>query len=143
METGRFAVNEANELLPVTNSVTILSDGLEAPECRTEVNTKKIKEITGEARVSKIEFEDGSSLDVDGVFIALGEAGAADFAKTLGIMQDGENIAVNDNMETNVKGIFACGDVAGGLYQVCKAVYEGATAGLSAVDYIRKIKEEI
>ena len=40
-------------------------------------------------------------------------------------------------METNVPGIYACGNATGGLLQVCKAVYEGAEAGLSAVNYIR------
>lgn len=138
MEIGKFAVNEANELLPVASEVTILSNGEEAPECRFAVNTSKIKRITGEQRVNKIEFEDGSSLDVDGVFIAMGEAGAGDFAKTLGIIQNGDNIKVNEKMETNVKGIFACGNATGGLLQVCKAVYEGAEAGLSAVQYVRK-----
>ena len=109
-------MNEANELLPVAGDVQILSDGLEPPECRFAVNTKKIKEISGEQRVSKVEFEDGSSINVDGVFIAMGTAGAGDFAKTLGIMQNGENIIIDDKMETNVKGIFACGDTTGGLY---------------------------
>ena len=140
MVIGKFAINEANELLPVVNSVTILSDGLEAPECRAEVKTEKIKAISGEQRVNKVEFEDGSSIDVDGVFIAMGEAGAGDFAKTLGILQNGENIKVNEKMETNVKGIYACGNVTGGLLQVCKAVYEGAEAGLSAVNYVRSLK---
>ena len=79
-------------------------------------------------------------MDIDGVFVALGEAGASDFAKTLGIIQNGENIKVNEKMETNIKGLFACGDATGGLYQVCKAVYEGATAGLSAVNYVRNLK---
>lgn len=65
---------------------------------------------------------------MDGVFIALGEAGTADFAKTLGIIQNGDSIKVNENMETNVKGIYACGNATGGLLQVCKAVYEGAKA---------------
>ena len=58
----------------------------------------------------------------------MGTAGAGDFAKTLGIMQNGENIIVDDKMKTNIDGIFACGDATGGLYQVCKAVYEGAEA---------------
>jgi len=40
-------------------------------------------------------------------------------------------------METNVKGLYSCGDSTGGLLQVCKAVYEGAEAGLSVVSYIR------
>ena len=62
-----------------------------------------------------------------------------DFAKTLGIIQDNNgNIKVNEKMETNVEGIYACGNVTGGLLQVCKAVYEGAVAALSAVEYIRK-----
>lgn len=135
---GKFAINEANELLHVANNVTILSDGLEPPECRFAVKTEKIKQITGENRVNKVEFEDGSNLDVDGVFIALGEAGAGDFAKTLGIIQNGDNIKVNEKMETNIPGIYACGNVTGGLLQVCKAVHEGAQAGLSAVNYVRK-----
>lgn len=106
------------------------------------MKTEKIKEILGEQRVNKVEFEDGSSIDVDGVFIAMGTAGAGDFAKTLGILQEGENIKVDDKMQTNIKGIYACGDTTGGLYQVCKAVYEGAEAGLAAASYVRSLKKE-
>ena len=134
---GKFAVNEATELSHVVNKVTILTNGLENPECEFEVNTNKISVINGKEKVTDIEFDDGSKLEIDGVVIALGEAGASDFAKTLGIIQNGENIKVNDKMETNVKGVFACGNITGGLLQICKAVYEGAQAGLSAVNYIR------
>jgi thioredoxin reductase (NADPH) len=134
---GRGISNEATELAHVANKVTILTNGLEKPECDFEINTNKIKEIKGEEKVSEIEFENGSNLYVDGVFVALGEAGAGDFAKTLGIIQNGDNIDVNEKMETNVEGIYACGNITGGLLQVCKAVYEGAEAGLSAVNYIR------
>ena len=135
---GKFAINEATELSHVASKITILTNGLEKPECDFEVNTNKIREIKGEEKVSEIEFENGSTLSVDGVFIALGEAGAGDFAKTLGIIQNGDNIEINEKMETNVEGIYACGNITGGLLQVCKAVYEGAEAGLSVVNYIRK-----
>lgn len=134
---GKFAVKEATELSHVANKVTILTNGLDKPECEFDVNTNKIVAITGEEKVSKVEFEDGSTMEIDGIFVALGEAGASDFAKTLGILQQGENIQVNENMETNVPGIYACGNITGGLLQVCKAVYEGAIAGLSAVNYVR------
>lgn len=134
---GKFAVNEAEELSHVANKVTILTNGLEKPECEFEVNTNKIIKIIGETKVTEVEFEDKSKIQIDGIFIALGEAGASDFAKTLGIIQNGENIKVNDKMETNVNGVFACGNITGGLLQICKAVYEGAQAGLSAVNYIR------
>ena len=140
---GKFAISEAKELSHVVGNVTILSDGLEVPDCDYKVNSKKIKAIVGDNKVNKVEFTDGSSMDIDGVFIALGEAGASDFAKTLGIFQNGENIKVNENMETNVKGIYACGNITGGLLQVSKAVYEGAKAGLSAINYIRNMKGEI
>ena len=45
-------------------------------------------------------------------------------------------------METNVKGIYACGDCTGGLLQISKAVYEGTKAGMEVIQYIRKKKEE-
>ena len=41
-------------------------------------------------------------------------------------------------MQTNLKGVFACGDCTGGLLQISKAVYEGTVAGLSAIKYIRE-----
>ncbi len=134
---GKFAVNEATELSHVASKITILTNGLKKPECEFEVNTNIINAIKGENRVTEVEFEDGSKMQIDGVFIALGEAGASDFAKTLGIMQEGDNIKINEKMETNVPGIYACGNITGGLLQVCKAVYEGAEAGLSAVNYVR------
>ncbi|MBR3134657.1 MAG: FAD-dependent oxidoreductase [Clostridia bacterium] len=135
---GDFAVSEAGELSHVADRVTLLTNGLDEPKCEFEINNKKIKRIIGEKRVKGIEFEDGTSLDVDGIFIALGQASAGDFAKTLGIIQNGENIKVNDKMETNIEGIYACGNVTGNLLQVCKAVHEGAEAALSAINYVRK-----
>lgn len=134
---GEFAVNEAKDLSNVAGRVTILTNGLEAPNCDLEINTKNIASIIGDEKVRSIEFEDRSKLEIDGVFISLGEAGASDFAKTLGLLQKGDSIQINEKMETNVKGIYACGNATGGLLQVCKAVYEGAEAGLSAVSYIR------
>ena len=44
-------------------------------------------------------------------------------------------------METNIKGIFACGNLTGGLLQVNKAVYEGAKAGIAATNYVRNLSE--
>ena len=139
---GKFAVSEANELSHIAQNITILTNGLEEPETDFEINSKKIKAITGETKVNKIEFEDGTSIEIDGIFVALGEAGASNFAKTLGIIQTGDNIKVNEKMETNIKGIYACGNATGGLLQICKAVYEGAEAGLSATNYIRNLEKE-
>ena len=53
-------------------------------------------------------------------------------------MTEGRNIKVDEEMATNVPGLYAAGDCTGGLLQISKAVYEGALAGTKAVDYLRK-----
>ena len=40
-------------------------------------------------------------------------------------------------METNIKGIFACGDCIGGTLQISKAVDDGMVAGLSVIKYLK------
>ncbi len=133
-----YALSEAEELENIAGSLVILTDGLDAPETdKYEVITKKIKEIAGEQKLTKVIFEDGSELELDGLFIAQGVAGGVDFAKKLGILTEGDRITVNDDMSTNIPGIFSCGDVTGGLLQICKAVYQGAEAGLAAVRYLK------
>lgn len=139
--SGNYAISETNDLINIANKITILTNGEKAPEFRAdnvEIVTKNIKQISGENRVQEIEFDDNSYLKTDGVFIAQGTAGAVDFAKKLGIMSQNNNIIVNENMETNIKGIFACGDCTGGLLQVSKAVYEGTKAGLAVIEYLKK-----
>ena len=136
---GEFALSEANDLKNIANNVKILTNGLEMEASSDyEIVTKKIKEIHGEERVKSVEFEDGEQLEVDGIFIALGKAGGSDFAKKMGVMLEKDNIKVDENMKTNIDGLYSCGDVTGGLLQVCKAVYDGAKAGLDAAKYTRK-----
>ena len=75
-------------------------------------------------------------MKIDGIFIAQGVAGSTDFAKKIGAKIDNDKIVVNENMETSIKGLFACGDCTGGLYQISKAVYEGTKAGLQVIKFI-------
>ncbi len=72
-------------------------------------------------------------MKIDGIFIAQGVAGSTDFAKKLGAKIENDKIVVYDNMQTSIKGLFACGDCTGGLYQISKAVYEGTKAGLTVL----------
>lgn len=77
-------------------------------------------------------------MKVDGIFIAQGVAGSTEFAKKLGARIENDKIVVNENMETTIKGLYACGDCTGGLYQISKAVYEGTKAGLETIRYLKK-----
>ena len=138
--SGNYAVAETNELINIADNITILTNGEKAPEFRADnvtIDTKEIEEINGENKVEEIKFKDGSTLKTDGIFVAQGVAGSSEFAKKLGIMTNKDKIIVNENMETNIKRIYACGDCTGGLLQVSKAVYEGAKAGIQVIAGIR------
>jgi len=137
--SSKYTQHEAEELKSFTSDITILTNGEEATGdfSKFKVNNKKIKELTGEGRLQKIYFADGSSIDVEGLFVAMGTATALDFARKSGILLENDSIKVDENMQTNIKGIFACGDVKGGFLQVSKAVGEGAIAGNAAVQYVK------
>ena len=138
--SGNYAITETNELINIASNITILTNGEKAPEFRADnvtIDTKKIEEIHGNQKVEEIEFSDHSKLKVDGIFVAQGVAGSTEFAKKLGAMTKQDKIVVNENMETNIPGLYACGDCTGGLLQISKAVYEGTTAGMQAIQYIR------
>lgn len=137
---GEYALSEALELSHIVKKVTLLTDGqpmkVSVPD-PIVVDNRKITSLEGDGRLENILFEDGDPLSVSGLFIALGVAGSADFAKKLGAMTEGNRIIVNEKMQTNIPGLFAAGDCTGGLLQVSKAVYEGAVAGMEAVKYLK------
>ena len=94
--------------------------------------------LSNSNKIEKIEFEDDSSQKIDGVFIAQGTAGCLEFAKKLGAKTENNNIVVNDEMQTSIENIYACGDCTGGILQISKAVYEGTKAGLAIINKLRR-----
>lgn len=134
--SGNYALHEAQQLKPVVNSVTILTNGEPIIENRSldvDVKSKKIREVRGDTKVEEVEFEDDTIEKVNGVFIALGTASSNDLARKIGARIENNHIVVDENMQTTVPGLFACGDCTGGLLQISKAVYEGAKAGLEVL----------
>ena len=136
-----YAVHELAQLLPVAGSAALLTDGkelkAEAPE-GVQVITKKIRSVDGEEVVTGVTFADGERLPADGLFVALGSAGAVDLARKVGALTDGRSIQVDETMATNVPGLFAAGDCTGGLLQISTAVGEGAKAAMSMIKYVRR-----
>lgn len=53
-----------------------------------------------------------------------------------GLALDGNHVKVNLSMETNIPGMFACGDMTGTPYQYIKAAGQGNVAALSAAAYL-------
>lgn len=139
---GNYAISEVEALLPVTNKITILTNGKEEVLTRNKnitCNTKKILEITGEKNVEKVIFNDNTEMNVSGVFIAEGIATSLDLAKKLGAEIEGNKLLVNDKtMETSIPGLYAAGDCTGEVYQISKAVYEGMKAALGTIKYLKE-----
>ena len=133
---GNYAVHEAEILKPIAKSVRIITNGKSMVQNRNiDVETIKdsVKEVKGKDILEEIEFANGKTIKIDGVFVAEGIATSTDLAKRIGALVEGNNIKINENMETSVKGLYACGDCTGGILQISKAVYEGAKAGLEII----------
>ena len=138
---GKYAIAETNELINLANQIIILTDGEKAPEFRADnvkIDTRKIEEIQGEKKVEQIKLEDNTIIKTDGIFVAKGVAGSNEFAKKLGIITNKDKIVVNEKMETNIPGIYDCGDCTGGILQISKAVYEGTKAGLEVIKRVKQ-----
>ena len=134
--SGNYAISELQQLKPIVKSVTILTNGNKIVENRSiqaDIIEKPIRSFRGENKIQEVEFEDNTKKEISAVFIAQGTASSNDLARKIGARIENDHIVVNQNMETTVKGLFACGDCTGGLLQISKAVYEGATAGLSVL----------
>lgn len=140
---GEFAIHEAMVLSNTSETVTIFTNGKElqgeAPENIQVVQTP-LKKILGEEKVEGILLEDETTVPLEGVFMALGVAGSTDFAQKIGANISDGKIAVDENMATNVPGLYAIGDSVGGLLQVAKAVSDGAIAATAIGKYLRSLK---
>ncbi|HML06277.1 MAG TPA: FAD-dependent oxidoreductase, partial [Methanobacterium sp.] len=77
--------------------------------------------------------------DIDGIYIAIGEIPTNDIAKSLGVEIDRAGYIVTDkDQRTDIEGIYAAGDIVGGVNQWVVACGEGAVAALSAYDDLQK-----
>ncbi len=93
----------------------------------------------GELKVKNHETGEISNIDVKALFIAIGVEAQSDLAKKVGIELDEDNfIKVNRNQETNFPGIYAAGDVTGGIRQVSTATGEATTAAMNAYLFIKQ-----
>ena len=105
---------------------------------------KTVEKIVGEKKVEYLDLKDTisnekSKLDVDGVFVSIGEIPQNEVAKQLHVKLDERGYVIVDRKQkTNVKGVFAAGDITGGLRQVITACAEGAIAALSSTEALGK-----
>ena len=115
---------------------------------KTEIITNaQVKKIAGDNVVKSIVFLDRKTqeekeLQVDGVFIQIGNQPATSFAKELVDFNEKDEIVIEfETCQTKTEGLFAAGDCnAGPFKQIITACGEGAKSALAAFQYIQKLK---
>ena len=132
-----FALHELNYLKNISSDLFLLTNG-DSLESEFITYNNKIKELVGETSLEKIIFEDNTELLIDALFIANDSPDSNVLAKKCGILTDKSGIVVNDKFETNVPGIYACGDAVKGQKQIAKAVYDGMLTATNIIEYINK-----
>ena len=112
--------------IPMYKEETKLSD-------KVTIINEKPTAVIGENKVKSLQTEK-NNYEVDGIFILRDSILPSQLVSGLEIKDN--HIVVNLQMETNIKGCFACGDIVGRPYQYIKAAGQGNIAGLSAVAYL-------
>lgn len=144
LEEALYLTNLVSELLIVIKEEELI-------ECDLKdkiINNSKIKVINNSI-ITKLNSEDkklssiiikniktnqSEEIELSALFEYNGYQPNTEFIDCL---KNNGYIVVNQQMRTNIKGIFACGDVIDKeVYQVSTAVAEGAIAGLQASKYI-------
>lgn len=144
---GNSAAQEALYLKNIGCNVKIVHrrDSLRCEHCLEELLQEKgveilwnstIKEIKGDMAVNSVTLvRDGveEEYETDAVFVAIGDEPSNGLAKQLGVELDENGYIITDKSQsTNVSGVYAAGDITGGVKQWIVACGEGAVAAISA-----------
>ncbi len=133
---------EAAFLSGVCSKVTyfpMYPDGTDLPDTVEVIREKPVEIRKGEGGLT-VQTAEGE-YSADGVFVLREAVAPAQLVP--GLETEGAHVKVNRKMETNLPGVFACGDLTGTPYQYVKAAGEGNVAAISAAAFLeRKNKEE-
>ena len=135
------SVEEANftsEVVEKLTYVNMYKDDINLNPNIEIIEGEKALEFTGDSRAETLKFESGKEIKADGFFIIRDSSKPERLVPSIAV--DKEHIIVDKNFRTNIRGLYAAGDVAGRPYQINKAVGEGQVAGLDSAKYITLIK---
>jgi NADPH-dependent glutamate synthase beta subunit-like oxidoreductase/Pyruvate/2-oxoacid:ferredoxin oxidoreductase delta subunit len=84
--------------------------------------------------VPKFDICEVKKIDTEKVILAIGQSSDLSWIKDIDIKND--TILINKNLQTNLKGVYAGGEVARGPASVIEAVADGASAAISIDKYL-------
>ena len=103
-----------------------------------------VQEVLGEETVSGVRVRNvvtnmENVVDLFGIFVYVGLAPQSALVNGLVKVDNAGHIPVNVSMETDVRGLYAVGDIRqNSVAQLASAAGDGATAAISAFNYIRR-----
>jgi len=100
------------------------------------------KIITRTSNKEEVSEDDMKEIELDCLFIISHVPSNSIFKKAGIELDENGNVKVDENQQTNIKGVYAAGDVTGGLFQVVFATAEGARAGINACKFLRQVKKD-
>lgn len=131
-----YMISEYNILKRFSSDIVIFTNG-ELLDLDAEIVYDPIVSFYGDTKLSGLKTTK-NSYDLDACFIANGSASGVSFAKHLGIILDENDNIIVDKYQTNIGGLFAGGDIIGGVMQVVKAASDGACAAIEINKYLKK-----
>ncbi|GFK92262.1 Thioredoxin reductase [Fundidesulfovibrio magnetotacticus] len=105
---------------------------------------RTVEAVIGQDRVRAVRLRDAltgetSEEPADALFVAVGQTPNTGAAVRLGCALDADGcIVVDKAMRTSVEGVYAAGDVTGGVRQIVTAVGQGATAALTVFEDLKR-----
>lgn len=149
--SGKEAIEDVSNLSEIANKVYFIpsseGSGNKLPKklaANVILEDAEVESIDGDVTVKSIKLSDGTSLKVDGVFIILEHVSTTDILTEAGIRTDKRGCIIIDRENaTNIKGVFAAGDCVCGGMQIVTAAGDGGKAGLSALRYVKSLKNQI
>ena len=154
---GNSALEEAGTLTKYATKVSIVHqfdhfqafpgviDEAKANPKISFIMESRIIELTGDESLRKAVIEhiptgSKTEMDIDGVFVFIGYAPNTEGLEELLSLNQNKEIIVDQEMRTNIPGVFAAGDSIVKRYrQITTAVADGTIAALSAADYLRNL----
>jgi len=102
------------------------------------LSNRNVSEIFGENLVKGVRFREGGELKLDGVFIEIGATPNSELAEKIGVkLNKAKEIIIDTDSKTNVKGVYAAGDVADRRFkQAITGASEGVVAAFSAYEFV-------
>ena len=153
---GNSALEEAMYLTSITEKVYVIhrrnefrADQILVDRINSSSNIEILTpyvpvEVKGDKMVSSlllknVETGEEKEIAINAMFAYIGADANLSFLNIPGVFDAKGYIKVNSEMETEVEGLFACGDcISKNLRQVITACGDGAVAAMSAVHYLKK-----